>query len=96
MRLYLIAFLALFVVTIDAHAQDLQRGKILHDTYCIACHDARIYTRKERVAGDLAEVRAQVVRWSGNISLGWNAEDIDAVTVFLASRYYGIDCSKDC
>jgi mono/diheme cytochrome c family protein len=96
MRLYLIAFLALVFVTVDAHAQDLQRGKILHDTYCIACHDARIYTRKERVARDLAGVRAQVERWSGNVSLGWKGDDIDAVTAFLASRYYGLDCSKDC
>lgn len=96
MRLYLLAFIALVVVTVDAHAQDLQRGKALHDTHCTACHDTRIYTRKNRVAKDAAAIRAEVDRWRRNISLSWEPADIDAVSSFLASRYYGLDCKADC
>lgn len=96
MRLYILAFVACVFVTVDSSAQDLQRGKMLHDTYCIACHDARIYTRENRLARDAARLRAEVDRWRRNVSLQWDDGEIDAVTGFLASRYYGINCPKDC
>jgi hypothetical protein len=96
MRLYLLAFIGLVFVTVDSFAQDLQRGKMLHDTHCIACHDARIYTRENRVARDPERLRVEVDRWQKNTSLGWDEADIDAVTGFLAARYYGLDCKPGC
>lgn len=92
----ILAFVALVFITIDAHSQDLQRGKMLHDAHCVSCHDSRIYTRQNRVAKDEARLRAEVDRWRKAVSLEWSAEDINAVTAFLGSRYYGIDCSATC
>ncbi len=67
-----------------------------HDTYCIACHDASVYTRDDRLAGDYDALRAQVDRWQGTISLGWSDEEIDRMASWLAKRYYRMDCPHHC
>ena len=67
-----------------------------HDTYCIACHDASVYTRDDRLAGDSDALRAQVDRWQGTISLSWSDEEIDRMASWLAKRYYRMDCPHHC
>ena len=96
MKFRLIAVVGLVFVTVDAHSQDYARGKALHDTHCVACHDTRVYTREGRVARDYDQGRAQVVRWQQNLSLHWNAADINQVTGHIASRYYGFKCPEQC
>lgn len=96
MRFYLFAFAALVFVTVDAHAQDAGRGRTLHDTHCISCHDSRVYTRATRTAGDYGQVRDQVDRWQKNVSLGWQDADIDLVTGYIVNRYYRFDCPEKC
>jgi len=96
MRLYLLTFIALVLVTVDSHAQEGGRGRTLHDTHCISCHDSRVYTRTTRKAADYEQVREQVDRWQKNVSLGWQDTDIDLVTGYIAARYYRFDCPATC
>ena len=67
-----------------------------HDTYCIACHGTNVYTRENRTAKDYQSLREEVDRWQNNVSLRWSNEEIDAVTRFLAQRYYGFSCPDEC
>ena len=69
-------------------AADLQRGALLYETHCIACHTTQMHWRDNRVARDWDGVRAQVRRWQGNNSLGWSDADIEAVARHLNQRYY--------
>ena len=71
-------------------------ARTMHDTYCIVCHDIKVYTRENRTVTDYASLRAEVNRWQSNISLRWSEEDIDAVTRLLAERYYGFGCEENC
>jgi hypothetical protein len=71
-------------------------ARTMHDTYCIVCHDTKVYTRENRIATDYSSLRAEVNRWQSNISLRWSDEDIDAVTRLLAERYYGFNCADNC
>jgi len=96
MRMYLLAFAGLVFVTVDAHSQDYPRGKALHDTHCVSCHDTRVYTRESRVARDYGQIRAQVMRWQQNVSLHWDDADVDEVTNHIATRYYGLKCPDQC
>jgi mono/diheme cytochrome c family protein len=96
MRLYLFAFAALVFVTLDVHAQETSRGRTLHDAYCMSCHATRVYTRPDRAARDYQQVREQVDRWQKNVSLNWEDADIDLVTAYIASRFYGFDCPAKC
>jgi mono/diheme cytochrome c family protein len=69
-------------------AQDLERGRLLHDNHCGMCHDSIAYKRSDRIAKNLAEVKAQVTRWQTNTGLRWTQEDIDSVAAYVAKRYY--------
>ena len=96
MRLHLLAFVALLGITIDAHSQDAERARSMHDTHCIACHDTKIYTRSNRLARDYAQVLEQTDRWQKNTSLNWAPADVAAVAQFIATRYYKLDCGTSC
>jgi mono/diheme cytochrome c family protein len=71
-----------------AGAQDVERGRMLHETHCRMCHDSIAYKRGEHNARDYAGVRAQVTRWQTNTGLRWSQEDIDNVAAYVTRRYY--------
>ena len=71
-----------------AMAQDLERGRLLHENHCRMCHDSIAYKRSERIAKNLADVKAQVTRWQTNTGLRWTEDDIDSVTAYVAKRFY--------
>lgn len=79
---------ALLMAGAGARAQDLERGRMLHENHCRMCHDSIAYKRENRVAKDLAGVKAQVTRWQTNTGLRWTEADIDSVAAYLAKRYY--------
>ncbi len=95
MKLITIAFALLVTATVDVGAQEPPPGQILHDTYCVVCHDSRVYTREERLARDYPEIRAQVWRWQQNIGLYWNDADIERVSNYIASKFYRV-CPEAC
>lgn len=71
-----------------ASAQDLERGRMLHENHCRMCHDSIAYKRGDKIAKDPAQVKAQVIRWQTNTGLRWTAQDIDNVTAYLVLTYY--------
>jgi mono/diheme cytochrome c family protein len=79
---------ALLLAAGSAVAQDLERGRMLHENHCRMCHDSIAYKRGDRIAKDVAQVKAQVTRWQTNTGLRWSAEDIDSVTAYVVKTYY--------
>jgi len=77
-----------------AHAADAERGKVLYETRCSACHESSVHQRNARKAKSFAGVRAQVLRWSGQVGGIWSADEIDSVTQYLNRRYYGFPCPQ--
>lgn len=71
-----------------AGAQDLERGRLLHENHCRMCHDSIAYKRGTRIAKDVAQVKAQVTRWQTNTGLRWSQADIDSVTAYVVQQYY--------
>lgn len=96
MRRLTLALALLLGLGANAYAQDGGRGQSLHDTHCVMCHDTRVYTRSDRVANNWDQVRVEVLRWQKAVSLNWAEPDVDAVTNFIAEKYYGIDCPAVC
>lgn len=86
----LATFLA--VASWNALGADTERGRMLHDTHCVSCHDSRVYKRDSKVAKNYDEIRTQVVRWQTNVSLRWGDGDVDAVTTYLARTFYMVPC----
>ena len=73
-------------------AADAERGKILYETRCNACHDASVHSRSARKAKSFDGVRAQVLRWSGEVGGSWAKDDVDDVTLYLNQRFYRFIC----
>ena len=96
MKYRTIAFAVLVAATLDTRAQEPLPGQILHDTYCVVCHDSRVYTREERLARDCREIRAEVRRWQQNIGLKWNDADIESVSSYIAAKFYRLACPEAC
>ena len=67
-------------------AQD--RGQMLYETHCIACHTAQVHWREQRLAKDWGSLRRQVQRWQSVSSLGWSDQDINEVARHLNQHYY--------
>ena len=96
MRSRSLALALLLGLAANAYARDGGRGQSLHNTHCLTCHDNRVYTRSDRAANNWDQVRAEVLRWQKAVSLNWAEADVDAVTNFIAEKYYGIDCPAVC
>lgn len=96
MRSRSLALALLLGLAAAAWGQDGSRGQSLHDTHCLMCHDSRVYTRSDRSANNRDQVRAEVQRWQKAVALNWAEADVDAVTDFIAARYYRLDCTTSC
>ena len=77
-----------------AQAADAERGKVLYETRCGACHESSVHQRNSRKAKSFAALRAQVLRWSEQVGGIWSVEEIDSVTQYLNRRYYGFPCPQ--
>ena len=75
-------------VGIDAHAQNVERGRLLYENHCQVCHTAEVHGRKNRIVLSRDDLRDIVDRWQKNQKLGWSAEDIRDVVQYLATTRY--------
>ena len=86
--------LGLCVLTGAQAAGDVERGKTLYETRCIACHESSVHQPSARKAKSFEDVRKQVLRWSTEAGGTWSADEIDDVTVYLNERYYHYPCPQ--
>lgn len=80
--------IALTLVSGIAVAQDIERGRLLYETFCVSCHDKSVHSRKQKLATSYREIRAQVNRWQSNIGQTWGASEIEDVTAYLNDSVY--------
>ncbi len=73
-------------------AADAQRGKVLYETRCSACHASSVHQRSARKAKSFDGLRTQVLRWCAQAGGSWSAEEIDDLTLYLNQRYYRFPC----
>ena len=64
------------------------RGELLYTKHCVACHNARVHWRDQRLVTDWKSLRAQVRRWQGMQELRWNDADVEEVARYLNTYYY--------
>ncbi len=83
-----IAFLGTAAVTLDVHAQDLERGRALYENHCQKCHTVKVHTRKNRAALSVDELREIVNLWQNNQGLSWRDDEIEDVVRYLAQTRY--------
>ena len=96
---YLLLISAL-CLTASAHAApfekgDANKGKILADKQCVACHismykgdGSSVYTRADRKVKTAAQLATRVAGCNANTGAGWFPEDEVDVSAYLNKRYY--------
>lgn len=80
-------YATILLLSSAAVAQE-QRGQLLYENHCQACHTSIAHLRTNRLATTPEALRKQIVRWQTHLNLGWTAEEIDAVYRYLNALYY--------
>lgn len=77
-----------FCAAVHASNVRVDRGELLYETHCLACHTEQMHWREQRLVTDLESLAMQVQRWQTVTRAGWNSEDIEAVVRYLNNVYY--------
>jgi hypothetical protein len=71
-----------------AAGADMQRGRLLYETHCIACHTTEAHWREKRIVRSWTDLLYQVSRWQKNAGQDWSSEEINDVGAFLNDTFY--------
>jgi hypothetical protein len=78
-------------------AADVQRGRLLYETYCIACHTTQAHWRDKHIVGSWSDLVYQVTRMQKNAGQDWSSTEITDVATYLNELFYKMPCpSPDC
>lgn len=88
------AFLGTAAVTVDVHAQNIERGRTLYENHCQKCHTSTVHARKNRTALSLGDLREIVNQWQVNQDLRWKEDEIEDVVQYLARTRYFFTTSR--
>jgi mono/diheme cytochrome c family protein len=80
--------LALAPAAAAAQPPSADRGRLLYENHCQACHTPTIHTRANRIPIDAVELREIVASWQRAENLRWRTEDIEDVVEFLRQTRY--------
>jgi len=79
-----------FALALPAQAQDPERGKLLYETHCLACHYERIHTRdpsRSRIHS-LTALRVEVVDRAAQTGQSFTVDDLDDIAEYLNRSHY--------
>lgn len=67
---------------------DSAAGKRLHDAKCTACHDAGVYTRKDRTVRSLDALKRQLDGCSHMAKENFSAAETQNIIKYLDEQFY--------
>jgi mono/diheme cytochrome c family protein len=67
---------------------DADAGKALHDAHCLKCHKADVYTRKDHLVQNLAQLSKRVMNCQLSVGVNWFDDDVANVVEYLNQNYY--------
>ena len=70
------------------------RGQLLYENHCTACHEKSVHSRKHYKANSINDIHQWVIRWSKNLELDWTNNDVDIVTDYINRRFYQFNTEK--
>ena len=73
-------------------AADVERGRLLYDTHCIACHTTQAHWRDNHIVQSWADLLYQVTRMQNNAGQQWSMAEITDVAAYLNELFYKMPC----
>jgi mono/diheme cytochrome c family protein len=86
------AVLLTAAATWRAAAADSDRGMVLYEARCVACHTTSVHSRASRKASSFGDVREYVSRWSNFLGSDWGPTEVDDVSRYVNEKFYGFPC----
>ncbi len=85
---HLIALLLIFAA--PAWAQDAQRGKLVYETHCLACHYERIHKRdpSRSLVRTFPQLQLEVAQRAAYTGRRFAREDLDDIAEYLNRSHY--------
>jgi hypothetical protein len=71
---------------------DVQRGRLLYETYCIACHTTQAHWRDKHIVRSWPDLLYQVTRMQNNAGQEWSMGEIIDVAAYLNELFYKMPC----
>ena len=90
MRLTLLIYVAA-AIALPAHAAmpgDSAEGKKLHDANCVSCHNASVYTRRDRQVNSLSALNQQVDGCVHGAHLTLTPDQQKSLVKYLNEQFY--------
>ena len=82
-RIVSLMFLAL---PITVYGED--RGRMLYQNHCVACHESRVHIREARKVKTYADLEQFTRRFAGLAGVEWNDADMILVIEYLNRTHY--------
>ena len=83
------------VLSMEAHGQGEEHGRLLYEAHCIECHESQVHVREHKKASSLDDIRGYVSRWSTYKGLNWSGDEIESVVRYLNRQYYGYEAPTE-
>ena len=71
---------------------DVQRGRLLYETHCVACHTTQAHWRDKHIVRSWADLLYQVARMERNAGQDWSSAEIGDVAAYLNEQFYKMPC----
>jgi hypothetical protein len=84
----------LLLLSLPAHAVDIENGKNLHNENCVRCHQESVYLREDRIVNSFQGLRERISQCELSAELVWFDEEIDDVTAYLNNAFYRFNMEK--
>jgi len=78
----------LLALALPLQAQELQRGRLLYETYCATCHTEKLHERDKTVVKSMADLRDQVVRWAKQTKRSFTLDELEDIAHYLNQSHY--------
>jgi mono/diheme cytochrome c family protein len=76
------------IVTAGTTPGDVQRGRLLYETHCVACHTTQAHWRDKHLVKTQADLLYQVAKWQKTAGQSWSSEEIQDAAAYLNEAFY--------
>lgn len=71
---------------------DVERGRLLYEAHCVACHDRQVHWRDPSIVESWSDLLLQVERWQAYAGQDWTGSEVGDVAAHLNTVYYRMPC----
>jgi len=79
------------ITIFSTQAWGADRGRLLYENHCVACHESRIHIRKKSEVKEFGDIEIFARRFSKLAGVEWSDDELLLVVNYLNRKYYKFD-----